>query len=265
MIVVLLKIAKKMKNISILGCGWLGKILAISLLEDGFSVKGSTTSEEKLDDLEKVGIEPYLVHISEFEEFEAFLNSDILIIAITSKDIDGFENLISQIQDSPIQKIIFISSTSVYGRINKVMTEDDAVLENNPLVEIENLFRKNTFFETTIIRFAGLFGGERHPANWFKNGRKIPQPKGFVNMIHREDCIEIIHEIINQNCWNETFNACSNHHPTRREFYTIAKLSKGFDVPEFEENEVYQWKIISSKKVQQVLGYNFIHDDLLKI
>ncbi len=33
---------------SILGCGWLGKPLAVSLLDEGFNVKGSTTSEEKL-------------------------------------------------------------------------------------------------------------------------------------------------------------------------------------------------------------------------
>ena len=253
-----------MKTVSILGCGWLGKSLAISLLDEGYILKGSTTSEEKLDLLEVNNIEPFIIDITSFEEFDDFLNSDILIIAITSKDIDGFENLISQIENSSIQKVIFISSTSVYGRRNKVMTEEDEILKT-PLSEIENLFRENTFFETTILRFAGLFGDERHPSNWFRNGRKIPQPKGFVNMIHKEDCIEIIHEIIDQNCWNQTFNACSNHHPTRREFYTIAKLSSDFEVPEFEENEVYEWKIISSKKVQKVLEYTFTHDNLLDI
>ena len=253
-----------MRNVSILGCGWLGKSLAASFLEEGFSVKGSTTSEEKIEILELLGVETYLVNISEFEEFDSFLDTDILIIAITSKDIEGFENLISQIQKSLVQKVIFISSTSVYENLNRVVTEKDAVLKN-PLTTIENLFRENTFFETTIIRFSGLFGGDRHPANWFTNDRKIPQPKGFVNMIHRADCIKIIHEIIDQNCWNSTFNACTNHHPTRRDFYTIAKLSKGFKVPEFEENEEYKWKIISSDKVQNVLGYEFIHDNLLSI
>ena len=253
-----------MKRVSVLGCGWLGKPLAISLLDEGYSVKGSTTTEEKLELLEMNNIAPYIVNISEFEEFDSFLNSDILIIAITSKDVDGFQNLISQIENSDVQKVIFISSTSVYGRLNKVMTEEDAVLKT-PLTEIEDLFRQNNFFETTIIRFAGLFGDERQPFNWFKNGRKIPQPKGFVNMIHKEDCIEIIHTIIDQNCWDQTFNACSNHHPTRREFYTIAKLSNDFEVPEFEDNEVLEWKIISSKKLQDVLDYTFIHDDLLNI
>ena len=253
-----------MKRVSVLGCGWLGKPLSISLLDEGYSVKGSTTTEEKLELLEMNNITPYIVNISDFEEFDSFLSSDILIISITSKDVDGFQNLISQIQSSDVQKVIFISSTSVYGRLNKVMTEEDVVLKT-PLTEIEDLFRQNNFFETTIIRFAGLFGDERHPSNWFKNGRKIPQPKGFVNMIHKEDCIEIIHTIIDQNCWGQTFNACSNHHPTRREFYTIAKLSNDFEIPEFEENDVYEWKIISSKKLQDLLDYTFIHDDLLNI
>ena len=253
-----------MKRVSVLGCGWLGKPLSISLLDEGYSVKGSTTTEEKLELLEMNNITPYIVNISEFEEFDSFLSSDILIISITSKDVDGFQNLISQIESSDVQKVIFISSTSVYGRLNKVMTEEDVVLKT-PLTEIEDLFRQNNFFETTIIRFAGLFGDERHPSNWFKNGRKIPQPKGFVNMIHKEDCIEIIHTIIDQNCWGQTFNACSNHHPTRREFYTIAKLSNDFEIPEFEDNDVYEWKIISSKKLQDVLDYTFIHDDLLNI
>lgn len=254
-----------MNKISVLGCGWLGKPLAISFLEEGYSLKGSTTSDERINELESIGIDTYLVNISEYEEYDSFLDSDILIIAITSKDIEGFKNLIAQIKESSIQKVIFISSTSVYPRINKVITEEDQLVKNHPLVEIENLFKENNLFETTIIRFAGLFGGDRHPSNWFKNGRKIPQPKGFVNMIHREDCIEIIHEIIAQNYWNQTVNACSNHHPTRREYYTLANLSKGFEVPEFENNEFYEWKIISSDKIQKALNYNFIFDDLLSI
>ena len=254
-----------MNRVSILGCGWLGKPLAVSFIEEGYKVKGSTTSPDKLENLESLDIEAYLVNISEYEEFDNFLDEDILVVAITSKDIDGFENLIAQIQESSIQKVIFISSTSVYPRINKVMTEEDELVENHPLVAIENLFKRNTFFETTIIRFAGLYNDERHPANWFKNGRVIPQPDGFVNMIHQEDCINIIHEIINQNCWNEVFNACADHHPTRREFYINARESKGFELPVFKKEAVFQWKIISSKKLQNVLDYTFEYDDLLNL
>tara|TARA_B100000787_G_scaffold48325_1_gene34731 strand:- start:13150 stop:13926 length:777 start_codon:yes stop_codon:yes gene_type:complete len=253
-----------MKNVSILGCGWLGKPMAVSLLNNGFSVKGSTTSEIKIQELEALEIETYLIDINEFEEFNSFLMSDILIIAITSKDIDAYESLVQQIELSSIQKVVFISSTSVYPISNTVVSEETKTL-NTPLLQIENLFIENTYFETTILRFAGLFGPGRHPGSWFKNGRKIPQPDGFVNMIHQEDCIEIIHEIIDQNCWNSVFNACSNDHPTRQDFYKNARKSLNFDAPIFEENSSLKYKIISSKKLQIALGYTFIYDDLLAI
>tara|TARA_R110002074_G_scaffold261478_4_gene433792 strand:+ start:2591 stop:3352 length:762 start_codon:yes stop_codon:yes gene_type:complete len=253
-----------MRKVSVLGCGWLGKPLAVSLLEEGFSIKGSTTSEIKIQELEALGIETYLVDIIEFEEFDSFLQSDILIIAITSKDIDAFERLVEQIQTSTIQKVIFISSTSVYPVSNAIVSEETHTLKT-PLAEIESLFKENTFFETTILRFAGLFGPGRHPGSWFKNGRTIPEPNGFVNMIHQEDCIEIIHEIIDQNCWNIILNACSNDHPTRSDFYINARKSLNFDAPIFEESTEIRYKIISSKKLQKVLDYRFIHDDLLEI
>lgn len=48
-----------MTKISILGCGWLGLPLAKALIENGFSVKGSTTSTDKLTALENDGITPF--------------------------------------------------------------------------------------------------------------------------------------------------------------------------------------------------------------
>ena len=60
-------------------------------------------------------------------------------------------------------------------------------MQESPLLEIENLFLNNFHFKTTIIRFAGLFGYNRKPGNFFKDGKIIPDPKGFVNMIHQDD------------------------------------------------------------------------------
>ena len=84
-------------------------------------------------------------------------------------------------------------------------------------------------------------------------------------MIHLDDCIQIIHKIIEKDCFGELFNACSNHHTTRREFYTYAKLKKGFSIPVFKKEETLQWKKISSDKIQRVLRYKFIYDNLLEI
>ena len=123
-----------MKQISILGCGWLGMPLAKSLLEKGFSVKGSTTSLEKISALESNGIQPFQIELSEIEikgEIDSFLkNSEILIIDIPPKlrgvSIENFvkkiQNLIPFIEKYKIKKVLFISSTSVYSDKNKIIT-----------------------------------------------------------------------------------------------------------------------------------------------
>ncbi|WP_428741197.1 NAD(P)H-binding protein [Tenacibaculum sp.] len=252
-----------MKNVSILGCGWLGKELGIELIKKGYTVKGSTTSIEKLKELKSVNIEPFLIDISKESSYQEFLETDVLVIAITSKNIEDFKRLISEIEKSNLMKIIFISSTSVYPSLNKEMTEEDEVIDS-PLAHIESLFVKNTNFKTTIIRFAGLFGGNRQPGNWFET-RKIPHPKGYVNMIHREDCIAIIEKLINQNVFGEVFNACANYHPTREDFYINARKSLGKPAPEFDNSKPLEYKIISNKKLQKLLNYQFIHNDLLSI
>ena len=102
-------------TISILGCGWLGQPLAKHLLSLGYSIKGSTTSKTKLDPLGSVGISPFLIELETLESnVSEFLEAEILIVNIPSKNSKSFENLILEIEKSSIQKVLFISSTSVY-------------------------------------------------------------------------------------------------------------------------------------------------------
>lgn len=250
-----------MKTYSILGCGWLGLPLAKKFIEKGITVKGSTTSEEKMPLLKEKNIEPHLINIDDKVNFENFLDTDVVLIMITSKNLAAYQNLIDQIEKSTVKKVIFISSTSVYPKLNKEYIEEDKTVDSL-LVNVENLFRNNRNFKTTIIRFAGLFGGKRQPGNWFKD-KKITQPNGFVNMIHRDDCMAIISQIIEEDIFGETFNACVNHHPTRKDYYNNAKKRLGMPAPIFDTSQPLQYKKISPAKLIARLKYQFIHDDLL--
>ena len=253
------------KTYSILGCGWLGFELAKYFITQDNIVHGSTTSADKMEQLEAEHILPFLVDITnnDSKELETFLQAEVLVIAITSKDVSAFVKLIDAIERSPITKVIFISSTSVYPSLNSIVTESHTTV-NSPLRSIECLFSTNTKFKTTIIRFAGLYGGNRHPGNWFTT-RKIPNPLGYVNMIHRDDCIAIIAQLIDNNIFGTVFNACTTHHPTRLDFYKNARKSLGKEHPDFESDEVLSYKIISSEKLIQYLNYSFKHTDLLNL
>ncbi|MGB0871145.1 MAG: SDR family oxidoreductase [Flavobacteriales bacterium] len=252
------------EKIGILGCGWLGMELAKTCIQSGYSVYGSTSTPEKLSIIKSHGIMPFLVDINNSNEISLdFFDVDVLIVCITSKNIDDYKNLIQRIEETNLYRVIFISSTSVYPNLNKNMTEDDDVLEGNPLVEIEALFLNHSNINATILRFAGLFGGERHPGKWFAN-KQIPNPNGFVNMVHRKDCIGVISQVIEKNAWNEVFNVCSNHHPTRKAFYTQARKALDLNEPTFGDAIQQSNKNIDSSKVQNILGYKFQVDDLLK-
>ena len=250
-------------RISILGCGRFGKLLADNLINHGNSVKGSTTSENKLQTFSDSGIIPFLIQLDSISSaISGFLDSEILIVSLTSKNIEGFKNLISHIEKSPVKNIIFISSTSVYEETNEIVTEQTPI-KSSPLSEIEKLFTENPNFSTTVIRFGGLFGYDRKPGNFYSRGSKINNPEGFVNMIHLDDCVSIASQIIEKGIWNETFNACADTHPTRREFYTKSALEIGREIPEFTDNEINKYKIINSQKLKVILNFEFKYPDLL--
>ena len=270
-----------MKQISILGCGWLGLPLAKSLIEKGFSVKGSKTSVEKVSVLENSGIQAFQILLNENQidgEINSFLeNSEILIIDIppklreNSKEdfVQKIQNLIPFIEKSTLKKIVFISSTSVYadlpldcarGDKNKVTEETIANPETESgkqLLKTENLLQSNLNFKTTVIRFGGLIGENRHPIYILAGRKNIENPDAPINLIHQSDCIGIIKSIIEQECWNETFNAVAPFHPSRKDYYTEKAAQFNLPIPEFETGKISVGKTISNDKVETVLGYTF--------
>ncbi len=233
----------------------------------GNCVKASTTSESRLQELTSIKVEPFVIDIERLSgNIQTFLQSNILIINIPSKNINGFGDLIEKIEKSEIEKILFVSSTSVYEDRNKTISEsdgDESAL--SPLLTIENLFRDIGKIKTTIVRFGGLIGYSRNPGKFFRKGRLVHNPDSNVNLIHRDDCIEIISRIVEKEVWGEVFNCCADTHPTKREFYTQAAESIGVPAPEFADSGATSFKIISSQKVKQILNYQFLHADLMKI
>ena len=274
------------QKISILGCGWLGLPLAKSLLSKGFEIKGSTTSESKLEVLKNAGILPYQIQLEEYQiigNIEDFLNeTDVLIIDIppglrrvilSSEEmtfVNKIKTLIPFIEKSGIQKVIFVSSTSVYGDCFPIVEITEETKPNpdtesgKQLVIAETLLQSNPHFKTTVIRFGGLLGDDRHPIKFLAGKTNVENPDAPINMIQREDCIGIIETLIDKGLrqahsdnWNETFNAVAPQHPTRKEYYHKKAEILNLPFPTFAENPKSLGKIISNKKVETVLGYSF--------
>lgn len=276
----LYKMNKTATKISLLGCGWLGLPLAKKLIQQGNFVNGSTTSESKLPVLEKAGINSFLVVLDATtisNSITSFLaDSTVLIIDIPPKlqrsktavsvPIENYfvakiKNLISFIEKSNIKKVLFISSTSVYGDQNEYITEETlpnpATESGKELYLAEELLQKNKNFETTILRFGGLIGEDRHPIKHLAGKENLDNPDVPVNLIHQDDCIMLISEIIRQSKWKEVFNAVAPFHPSRSIYYRQKAKELNLISPKFNHNNTSPKKLILSDKIETVLNYQF--------
>lgn len=260
-----------MKRISILGCGWLGFPLAEQLIAKGFQVKGSVTSRSKLRRMATAGIEPYrlVLDVDKVQLTDpAFFDTDLVIVAIPPRRVDFIETifpaqmkqLVSQLEKHKVSRVLFISSTSVYNELNKKVAEDDVLLPDKPsgkaLLLAEYLLKQNPAFETTVLRFGGLIGADRNPARFLSRKKITISGTKPVNLIHLDDCLQIIMKIIDGQVWGKTFNACSPVHPTRKEFYEKASAVSGIPAPEFND-EKSPYKLVDSSKLIRMLDYQF--------
>ncbi len=263
------------ETISVLGCGWLGFPLAKALVAEGYSLKGSTTGEAKLDLLRDAGIEPFLVMLDpemEGEDLTDFLQSDILVVNIPPPrrddvvefHIQQISSLIDALGQSPVRSVLFVSSTSVYPMLNREVNEDDAVDPESPsgqaLLHAEEMLLQEPGFQTTVVRFGGLVGYDRSPEKYLGRMTEIAHPDQPMNLIHRDDCVQIIREIIRLQQWGEVFNACSPQHPLRRDYYARVAEAAGIPLPPLPEGgEQAPFKLVSSRKLEGALGYTFLH------
>ncbi|MBO0324361.1 SDR family oxidoreductase [Muricauda sp. CAU 1633] len=231
------------EKIGVLGCGWLGLPLAKRLLQDSYKVFGTTTSEEKLNELQKEGIRPFQIRLSPtaiLGDIQGFLSQiDVLIINVpprlrgknTESFVDKTVLLHSEIKKSGLTKVIFVSSTAVYGdlegEVNELTPIKPTTESGKQLMESEQLFGNDPNLSCTIIRFGGLIGPDRHPVTMLSQKTHLTNGNDPVNLIHLEDCIHMILTILENQYWGELFNGVNPFHPSKSDYYGSEAAKRG--------------------------------------
>lgn len=251
------------KHIGIIGCGWLGLPVAENLREAGHTISGTTTSEEKLALLTKKGIQPFKISISEdaikgpISEFLASISVLVINIPPGLRGKGPKESYVSKIKllytalkQSKVTKVVFVSSTSVYGAVEGTVTEQTLPKPNTEsgkqLLKCEQLFQNDEQLETTVIRFGGLIGPNRHPVTMLFGKINLSGGSAPVNLIHLNDCVTIIKTIIEEELWNTLLNGVYPAHPTKEAYYTKAALARGLTPPHYRSEPNTSYKLINN-------------------
>lgn len=266
-------------KVSICGCGWLGLPLAKYLVSQGFDVYGSKTNLEAAKQLESVGIHGVELtipleqsHIS--SEMKAFFAAGVLVINVPPRRraVQSHEYIASVLslsmaaKDNGCKRIIFISTTSVYGSMQGEITES---MQPNPDSEsgithykLEQQLRDIWGDDLVVLRLSGLIGPNRHPAKFLSGRTGIKGGKSQVNLIHLDDCIQAITSIIVKSPDVKTLHLAAPFHPTREAYYTASALKVGIDLPIFEEDLTPKGKVINSERTINVLGLSLKNPEL---
>ena len=264
--------------VSIIGCGWLGLPLAERLRQNRYTVKGSTTSAEKVHLLRQKGIDGYQLNLNPepIGDLTALLQADTLLINIPPKagqlgaahHPQQVQNLIEAVRQADVKHVIYVSSTSVYPELNRVVSEDDVTTPNESaspsLVQAEQLVQELApERKITIVRCAGLMGYDRIPGKYVA-GRTVNSGAVPVNYLHRNDAVAILDVVIQQEIAG-VFNACAPEHPTRKAIYRKSCADFGYELPTFVTPEKpVPYKVISPGKLIQATSYVFQYPDPLQ-
>lgn len=223
-------------KIKIIGLGWYGLPLAESLQKKGFDVSGTVTSEEKVSELKIKNIQATKLKYPDIPET---IDADILILNIPpfAEELDWFKSW----KLSQKTWIIFISSTSVLSKTdNKLIAQEDWI---------------RTHEKWTILRFGGLFGGERHPGKSLSGKKNLPGRLWPVNLLNLNDAVGFTEAVIEKKQIGETFNVLSDDHPTREQYYSDYCRMNKIPLPEFEPQDATVKEPIDNSHARKIYTF----------
>ena len=163
--------------------------------------------------------------------------------------------LINEYLDEDTQ-VIYCNTTSIYG-LGEELQEEQANLKS-PFYQFEQVFSDNP---CTVLRLAGLVDHDRTIVSSLVMKNIAIDPREPVNLIHRDDVINVIDQVIEEEKWDEIYNVCAPEHPAKEAVYGHWAMLLGYDELRFTEKETPLVKTISSSKLLNEMGYTFIYPD----
>lgn len=245
-----------MKTFSILGAGWLGLELA-KTLKDQFTIKLSARNELIQKAHTELGFESYVLTEGIYNNLDALFSCDYLFINYPPSKFNDYLQFINTLSNHPrfstIEKVFFVSSSSVYPKASGVYDEkSEIVSSSNPLYyEAETSLHGKVHI---IFRCAGLMGADRIAAKYYTN-KLVADGKSRVNHIHRIDVIRAVLFAIDKNL-EGIFNLCAPQHPTKEEVFLYQSEQCHLTPPHFTDSLECTQRIIDGSKLEH-LGFEF--------
>jgi nucleoside-diphosphate-sugar epimerase len=277
-------------SVSIIGCGWLGQVLAPALLAENIQVLASYQSQSTLEKLNGLNIPstqlmlPIASDLSEFENGadiagvdKALFQQDVLVIAIPPQLKKGrvdyplkIQQLVKLAELGQTKQIILLNTTAIYNGLVGEVDESKALnLDAEKvatLLAAEQAVQKFSK-QVHILRLAGLVGPNRNPGGFLQADRLFKNASAQVNLVHQADVVNIIKVLIKDETQavSKIYNVVSGTKMSRKDYYQQTAKAMGLAEPRFEQEQINSvGKQVVGDKLRKDLNYQYVYDDLLE-
>jgi nucleoside-diphosphate-sugar epimerase len=238
----------KSQHVIIIGCGHVGSALGASLAADGHDVAGTTTKTHRVDELRGLGITAEVVELTEVDRVKTLLvDRDTIYLTIAPRIrgddyqrvyVDGVTNLLAAVEGTPVRRIIYTSSTRVYGQDDGSWVDESSPTipkdaKSKALLEAERALLDpagKLGISTTVLRLCGIHGPGRDLLEHIRKycGAEREDGDQFVNMIHIDDIVAALKRLL-VIPHHGALNLADDHPDTRRTYFGRILEKAGLD------------------------------------
>ncbi len=242
-------------KILILGCGYVGKSLAVALKDHELTL--TTLSNANLPALFAYSPNCFAVSGSDKEKLKTLIKTqDVVIVCLAAKGKATYEETYLNTAKTlgslvGSRHLIYTSSTGVYAE-EGIVTENSKTAGTLALTENEFL----SLPYVTILRLGEIYGKERSLEKKIKNPPSQISPLSPINMIHVDDVVGAVLFAIQKPLYG-VYNLVHDDHKTRLELYK--ELSQRYSVPMPNFNYIQGSSKIVSNEAIKAAGYTFLH------
>lgn len=273
-----------MKNIGILGCGYVGQACAAFWRAQGYTVSVTTRQACRVSFLEKLAHKVYLLDSSvSLKEFIKKQEAILISVAPTEKQdytstyLQTAKKLVEDFSLSyPLKQLIYTSSTSVYGDHQGAWVDETTpLIPSSPsstiLIETEQVLLRSFLppVSVCVFRLGEIYGPGRTIEERLRgsNQKKFPgNGKSYTNLIHLRDIVRACDFALNHQL-KGIYNLCNETHLLRHLFYDTLCTKNHLAFIQWDNQQTNTHagnKRVSNQRLKN-LGFKFEKKDFFEV
>ena len=234
----------------ILGCGYVGRRLARTLAARGLEVVGTTRHPERAAEIAAAGARPAVADLGDPETLRplAGWNPHVVFDLVKPQplgedrySVEGNRNVARVFSEAPPEALVYVSSTSVYGRREGELTDEATEVEpSSPVgearVEAERAYLdawRESGLPARICRVPGIYGPGRTLRERLERGayRRLDDEELWVSRIHVDDLVAGLVAAWERGRPGEVYLLCDDEPVTGAEYAELTAELLGLPLP----------------------------------